>query len=97
LLLQKGKVLEERDFFKDRFTEDEIRGLAAIVGLSDMFAWRSPSIKQMGLAGQQIAEDQMLKLMLQEPRLVRRPLIKLGDRLLVGGNIKAIEAALAGE
>jgi arsenate reductase-like glutaredoxin family protein len=90
-------VLEERDFFKDRFTEDEIRGLAAIVGLSDMFAWRSPSIKQMGLAGQQIAEDQMLKLMLQEPRLVRRPLIKLGDRLLVGGNIKAIEAALAGE
>lgn len=89
--------LAERDFFKDRFTEEEIRGLASTAGISDMFAWRSPSIKQMGLGGRDISEDEMVKLMLQEPRLVRRPLIKLGHRLLVGGNIKAIEAALAGE
>jgi arsenate reductase-like glutaredoxin family protein len=89
--------LEERDFFKDRFTEEQIRALASMVGTSEIFAWRSPSIKHMGLAGQDIAEDEMVKLMLQEPRLVRRPLIKVGDRLLVGGNIKAIEAALAGE
>ena len=88
--------LEERDFFKDRFTEEEIRALGSMVGLSDMFAWRSPSLKQMGLVGQDIAEDEMVKLMLQEPRLVRRPLIKIGDRLLVGGNIKVIEEALAG-
>lgn len=88
--------LAERDFFKDRFTEAELRGLASMAGLSDIFAWRSPSIKRMGLAGQDITDDEMVKLMLQEPRLVRRPLIKVGDRLLVGGNIKAIEAALAG-
>lgn len=87
--------LEERDFFKDRFTEEELRGLASIIGLSDMFAWRSPSLKQLGLVGQDIPEDEMVKLMLGEPRLVRRPLIKLGDRLLVGGNIKAIQEALA--
>jgi arsenate reductase/regulatory protein spx len=68
-----------------------------MVGLSEIFAWRSPSIKQMGLAGQDISEDEMVNLMLQEPRLVRRPLIRVGDRLLVGGNIKAIEATLAGE
>ena len=97
MLLQNGRELEERDFFKDRFTEEEIRSLASMVGLPDMFAWRSPSIKQMGLAGQDIGEDEMVQLMLQEPRLVRRPLIKLGDRWLVGGNIKAIEAALASE
>jgi arsenate reductase-like glutaredoxin family protein len=89
--------LTERDFFKDRFTEEELRGLASMVGLSEIFAWRSPSIKQMGLAGQDISEDEMVNLMLQEPRLVRRPLIRVGDRLLVGGNIKAIEATLAGE
>jgi regulatory protein spx len=97
LLLQKGLVLDERDFFKDRFSEAEIRGLAAMVGLSDIFAWRSPSFKQLGRAGQDISPDELVKLMLEEPRLVRRPLIKLGDRLLVGGNIKVIEAALARE
>jgi arsenate reductase-like glutaredoxin family protein len=88
--------MEERDFFKDRFTEEEIRALGSMVGFADMFAWRSPSLKQMGLVGQEITEDEMVNLMLQEPRLVRRPLIKIGDRLLVGGNIKIIEEALAG-
>jgi arsenate reductase-like glutaredoxin family protein len=37
----------------------------------------------------------MMELMLEEPRLVRRPLIKLGDRLVVGGSMKAISEALA--
>jgi arsenate reductase/regulatory protein spx len=96
LLLQKGVEVEERDFFQDRFSEDEIRELASPVGLSGIFAWRSPSLKQMGLVGQELSEDEMLKLMLQEPRLVRRPLIKIGDQLLVGGSIKAIEDALQG-
>ena len=88
--------MEERDFFQDRFSEEEIRELAAPVGLSEMFAWRSPSLKQMGLAGQELSEDQMLDLMLREPRLVRRPLIKISDQLLVGGSLKAIEDALRG-
>ena len=96
MLLQKGADLEERDFFQDRLTEAEIRQLSASVGLAEMFAWRSPSLKQMGLAGQELSEAQMLELMLQEPRLVRRPLIKIGDRLVVGGSVQAIEEALAG-
>ena len=33
--------------------------------------------------------------MLQEPRLVRRPLLLMDGKLLVGANIKAVEAALA--
>jgi arsenate reductase-like glutaredoxin family protein len=96
--LQKGAELEERDFFKERFSEEEIRELASLAGgLSEMFAWRSPSLKKMGLAGQELSQGQMLlDLMLQEPRLVRRPLIKIGDRLLVGGSVKAIEEALPG-
>ena len=92
--MQKGIELEERDFFKDRFSEAEIRDLGAMVGMSDIFAWRSPSLKKLGLVGQDIPEDQMVKLMLEEPRLVRRPLIKMGDRLLVGGNMKVLAETL---
>lgn len=95
--MQKDVELEDRDFFKERFTEGELRELASLAGgLPNMFAWRSPSLKKMGLAGQELSEDQMLDLMLQEPRLVRRPLIKIGDRLLIGSSTKAIEEALPG-
>jgi arsenate reductase-like glutaredoxin family protein len=32
--------------------------------------------------------------MLQEPRLIRRPLVRMGSKLLVGASPKVIEAAL---
>ena len=95
MLLQNGISLEERDFFKEPFTEEEIRDLAQDVGIPQIFARRSPSLKQLGLADQELTDDKMLELMLQEPRLLRRPLVNLGGKLLVGANLKAVEAALA--
>ena len=94
MLLQNGLDIEERDYFKDAFTEAEVRELAAPVGISQIFAWRSPSLKKMEMAGKDLSESEMVSLMLQEPRLVRRPLVKVGDQLLVGANLKTIEAAL---
>ena len=96
MLLQKDLDVVERDFFKDPFTEAELRDLASTTGLSEMFAWRSPSLKKLGLAGQELSEPEMLRLMLEEPRLIRRPLVRIEDRLLVGANLKILEAALEG-
>lgn len=86
--------IKERDFFKEPFTAKEIRDLAKDVGIHQIFARRSPSLKTMGLADQNLSDEEMLDLMLKEPRLVRRPLVRLGAQLLVGGNLKALEAAL---
>ena len=94
MLLQKGLELKKKNFFKEPFTESELQGLAAPVGLSHLFAWRSPSLKELGLEGRELSEAEMLALMLQEPRLVRRPLARVGGRLLVGANPKAVEAFL---
>ena len=87
--------MEERDFFKDTLIEQEIRELAKDVGVAQIFAKRSPSLKQMGLADQELSDEKMLELMLQEPRLIRRPLVNLEGQLLVGANLKTIEAALS--
>ena len=74
MLLQNGVEVQDRDYFQEKFTADELRALNA----------------------DDLSEDRMLELMLEEPRLVRRPLIKLGDQLIIGGSVKAIESALAG-
>ena len=94
MLLQKDFQLEERDFFKEPFSEGELAELAADVGLPQIFARRSPSLKKMGLADKELSDSEMLDLMLKEPRLVRRPLVRRGNRLLIGANLKAVEAAL---
>ena len=64
------------------------------MGIPQLFARRSPSLKQLGLADQELSDEKMVELMLQEPRLVRRPLVRIANRLLIGANIKAVEAVL---
>ncbi len=100
--MQQGIVLEERDYFKDPFSEEEIRELAAISGIQEIFARRSPSLKQMGLAGpalEGLSEDEIVGLMLREPKLVRRPVMRVGGQLFVGGGgpvLDSVSAAAGG-
>ena len=61
---------------------------------SEIFSWRSPSFKALGLAAESLSTEDMLRLMGQEPRLIRRPIIRIGDKLVIGANLKTIEAAL---
>ncbi len=64
--------------------------------LSEVFSWRSPSFKAMGLDQGSLSQDDLIRLMLEEPRLVRRPIVKMGGRLVVGATPKSLDAALAG-
>ena len=96
MLLQNGMEIEERDFFKDPFRQEEIEVLALHEGLGNLFARRSPSLKKLGLDGQNLPDSQIMGLMLQEPRLIRRPLVLIGGRLIVGAGMKTIETALHG-
>ena len=85
---------EERDFFRDRFDADELRGLLSGVSVSDAFAWNSPSFKDLGLAASELDDAKLLELMLQEPRLIRRPLVSVEGRLVIGASQRALEEAL---
>ena len=62
--------------------------------ISDIFASRSPSAKKLGVNVAELPEDEMVRLMLEEPRLIRRPLTKIGDKLVVGSREKDLEEAL---
>ena len=89
-LSQWGVELDERDFFQNQFTEAELRELLGETPASAVFSYRSPSVKKMGLKADELSEDDLIRLMLEEPRLIRRPLIKVGDRVLVGTDKKAM-------
>lgn len=69
--------------------------MAAMGGTENIFARRSPSLKNMGLADKHLSDDEMVKLMLQEPKLVRRPLLRVGGKLMIGGGKSAVEEAIA--
>lgn len=81
-LSQSGVQLEARDFFEERFSEEELRALIGRRPVSELFSWASPSFRKLGLDRAALGDDQLVAMMLDEPRLVRRPLIVVNGELL---------------
>jgi arsenate reductase-like glutaredoxin family protein len=71
--------INERDFFKDTFTRAEIEELLQGRPASEMFNFRSPSFKQLGLESSKLSDSELIDLMLKEPRLIRRPVVRIED------------------
>ena len=92
--MQHGLEVTDRDFFKDTLSDTEIRELASMVGIENIFARRSPSLKNMGMSDKELSDEEMINLMLQEPKLIRRPLLKVGNKLMVGSGSASVEAAV---
>lgn len=93
-LLQRNVKLEERDFFKERFSANEMIDLIGDQPASRIFSWKSPSFRKFGVDKDDLSDDQLVAMMLEEPRLIRRPLVKIGDVLLVGADLDALSDAL---
>ena len=90
-LSQSGVELDERDFFADPFTAEELKDLIGGAPVSDYFSWRSPSFRKLDLKRDDMSDNQMLELMAEEPRLIRRPLIMTPEgKLIVGTDKKAM-------
>ena len=90
-LSQKGISLDERDFFSQPFSVEELRALIGGRTVADYFSFNSPSYKKLGLSREDLSDEQLLRMMVEEPRMVRRPLIRIGDDLIVGTDRKAME------
>ena len=63
---------------------------------ADVFSWRSPSARKLGLDKDTVSADELIRLMVGEPRLIRRPLIQVEGRLVVGTDKKAMAEAFPG-
>ena len=70
-----GIQVEERDFFKDNLTREELEQLTAAIGIENLFSWRSPSSKPYRDRKYTISQTELIDAMLAEPRLIRRPIL----------------------
>lgn len=91
--MQRGVELDERDFFEDRFLKEELRQIIGTRPVAEVFSLNSPSFKKLGLDREGLEDHQLIRLMLEEPRLIRRPLVQVGDEVIVGTDRKAMERA----
>jgi arsenate reductase-like glutaredoxin family protein len=59
-----------------------------------MFNLRSPSFKQLGLERDKLGEKELIDLMLKEPRLVRRPVVRINGKVYFGADKSALEGLI---
>ena len=93
-LSQDGVEVIERDFFKDPFSESDLISLVGEEDVKEVFSWNNPSFKKTGLSKQELTSEKLIRMILDEPRLIRRPLLKIGTELIVGNDRMAIQKAL---
>lgn len=86
--------VKERDFFKEPFTRSEIDELLRSKAASEMFSFRSPRFKALGLNQKKLADQDLIDLMLQEPRLIRRPMVRIGKKIYFGADSKMLAQIL---
>ena len=86
--------MELRDLFENPLSEVEIRDLLNGRRPADTFSWKSPSFKALDLEVDSLDDDDLVCLMVKEPRLIRRPMVLVEEELVIGGGLEALEAAL---
>ncbi len=88
-----GVELAERDIFKEPLTEAELVELTAMRPIRDLFSFKSPSFRKLGLDPESLTDRQMMSLVMGDPRLIRRPLVVTGGRIIVGNDQAALMEA----
>jgi len=59
-----------------------------------MFNFKSPSFKKLGLDSEKLHNDDLIELMLKEPRLVRRPVVRINGEVYFSADKKVLEGLI---
>ena len=60
--------------------------------MRSLLSTRSTQYKALGLDTKKVSDAELIALMVKEPRLLRRPILDLGDRLVIGFDRAAYES-----
>ncbi|WP_377888524.1 Spx/MgsR family RNA polymerase-binding regulatory protein [Alkalihalobacillus sp. R86527] len=79
---------EERHLFKDTPSIEELKQIITMSteGIEEILAKRSSSFKKLDMNIEDLTVTEMLELMHNEPKLLRRPIVTNGKKLIVGYN-----------
>ncbi len=89
--------VSRRDFFRDRFSRDELADVLGRASLTPtvVLSTRSRAYRERGLAERAFTNDELLDLMVEEPTLLRRPIAIGAGGSVVGFNRAGLEQLLA--
>ena len=81
-----GKDIEKRDFFKEPFSENELKKIITMTGKkpSECLRKRDKMYKELKLDKNKKTDAQIIKLMVNYPGLILRPIIIIKNKAIIG-------------
>jgi arsenate reductase-like glutaredoxin family protein len=83
------------DIFRTPLSVADLRDLLGSRTPTELFSWKSPQARLRGVTPGSRSDEQLLRLMAEEPRLIRRPLVRIGGQLVIGSDPARITELLA--
>lgn len=92
LLSERDVDFESVEYHVRGLEEDELRELLrkAGVGPRELLRTREPLVKQLGLDGPDVSDEQLIARMVEHPELVQRPIAVNGERALLARPIERV-------
>ncbi len=83
-LRESGIEYENIDYFAEKLTEEKLRGLLKKLGLApfEVLRKKEPIFKELNLSPE-TAPDQIIKLIVEHPSLLQRPIVEFGDKAVL--------------
>lgn len=78
--------IEKRDFFKDPFSETELKKIIKMAEKkpSEFLRKRDKIYKELNLGSNKKTDEQLIKLMVKYPVLILRPIVIVKNKVFVG-------------
>ncbi|MDR3676034.1 MAG: ArsC/Spx/MgsR family protein [Acidobacteriota bacterium] len=83
-MLENGVELDEHDLGKQRLTVDQLDALIGPRNYLDFLNTRNDLYRERKMKQNPPTRDEALKLMAQEPNLIRRPIVIRGGQMVLG-------------
>jgi len=95
-LEEKGIKPEIIEYLKDKpFTEESLKEILDKLGFlpQNLIRTQEADYKQ-NFKGKDFTDDEWIKIMVENPKLIRRPIIEKGDKAVLGDIVEHIDALL---
>ncbi len=94
------KMLEENNsdfeivkYYEERFTKNKLKTLLKKMNLepSDLLRKKEKAYKDLDFKNQNYTKDQIIEFMVENPDLIERPIIEIGEKAVLGRPLENVE------
>lgn len=91
LLAAAGHEVIAKNIVTEAWQAERLRAFFNLLPVQDWFNYSAPAIKHGEIEPDKLSEAQALALMVEQPLLIRRPLMQVGDHRMAGFDAQAVD------